>query len=176
MTMNCNSVKATCNTRTSMEDLTLHVIYSWSPGETSNRYLKNTKKFTKLWNSERRVRCKTHCNIKILRYGLSYFFNRSKSRGKCNVYATSCNTTKHVFCCESKFMFFFFWFYIKRFILHAQHNPLVLVMDMNCVLCKAQNKLQNMSLIKVIYLYANCCVDILINIHILLFMVTFINW
>jgi len=41
--MNRNSVKAMCNTRKSMEDLTLHIIYSWSPGEISHRYLKNTK-------------------------------------------------------------------------------------------------------------------------------------
>jgi len=42
-------------------------------------------------------------------------------------------------------------FYIKVLLLHAQHNALGLVMDRNCVLCKAQNKLQYIILIKVIY-------------------------
>jgi hypothetical protein len=44
--------------------------------------------------------------MKIVRYGLSYFFNRSKSKGKCTVYATSCNNAKHVFYCDRIFMLF----------------------------------------------------------------------
>ena len=134
-----------------------------------------TQKIKKsVWIYERRVRCETHCNIKIVRYGLSHFFSGSKSRGKYTEYATCCNTTKHVFCYDVIFMLL--WYCIKGLHLHAQHNPLVVVMDTICVLCKAQNKLQCISFIKFICFYANYYVDILINIHTLLFMVTFINW